>query len=46
MGHPLAMTAARAKGYNLGLVAILDKPEHLAGYAVHPAHQEWVMILR
>lgn len=33
------MTASRAKGYDMGLVAILDKPEDVPGYAAHPAHQ-------
>lgn len=35
---PLASTAHRAQGYNMGLVAILDKPETLQVYAAHPAH--------
>lgn len=26
----------------MGLVAVLELPEHVAGYAAHPAHLEWV----
>lgn len=26
----------------MGLVAVLESPEHLAGYATHPAHLEYV----
>ncbi|KAJ0413413.1 stress responsive A/B barrel domain protein [Aspergillus carlsbadensis] len=37
---PLAMTASRAKGYDMGVVAILEKPEHVQTYGAHPAHQE------
>lgn len=37
---PLAMTAHRAKGYNMGLIAILDKADDLKVYADHPAHLE------
>ena len=36
---PLAETAMRAKGYDMGLVAVLDKPETVSVYAQHPAHQ-------
>ena len=32
------MTAARAKGFDMGLVAIMEKPEDLQGYATHPDH--------
>ncbi|RAK96835.1 uncharacterized protein BO80DRAFT_496790 [Aspergillus ibericus CBS 121593] len=35
---PLAMTASRAKGFDMGLVAILEKPEDLQVYANHPDH--------
>lgn len=38
MGPPIPATAARAKGFDMGLIAILDKPEDLKGYAEHPAH--------
>lgn len=30
----------RAKGFNMGLVAVLEKAEDVATYAVHPAHLE------
>jgi hypothetical protein len=39
---PLATTASRAKGYNMGIVAVLKSPEHVASYAAHPVHQEYV----
>ena len=37
---PLAVTATRAKGYDMGLVAILEKPEQVVEYGAHPAHLE------
>lgn len=37
-GPPLASTAHRALGYDLGLISILEKPEDVAVYAQHPAH--------
>ena len=39
---PDPTSAARAKGYNMGLVAILDKPETITVYAQHPAHMMYV----
>ena len=39
---PDPISAARAKGYNMGLVAILDKPETITVYAQHPAHMMYV----
>ncbi|KAK3047190.1 hypothetical protein LTR09_011392 [Extremus antarcticus] len=38
-GPPLESTAARAKGYNAGLIAVLEKPEDVKVYAEHPVHQ-------
>ncbi|KAL2430567.1 hypothetical protein ABEF95_011148 [Exophiala dermatitidis] len=35
---PLASTAHRSQGYNMGLVAILEKAEDVKVYAEHPAH--------
>ncbi|KAI0384444.1 hypothetical protein F5Y04DRAFT_277817 [Hypomontagnella monticulosa] len=35
---PLTATKHRAQGYGMGLVAVLEKPEDLTGYATHPAH--------
>ncbi|KAL2398025.1 hypothetical protein ABEF95_000538 [Exophiala dermatitidis] len=35
---PLASTAHRSQGYNMGLVAILEKDEDVKVYAEHPAH--------
>lgn len=42
LGPPVPATAARAKGFDYGLVAILDKAENLKGYAEHPAHLKYV----
>ncbi|KAL2813681.1 hypothetical protein BJX63DRAFT_211255 [Aspergillus granulosus] len=39
-GGPLPICVPRAKGFDMALVAILEKPEDVAGYAVHPAHLE------
>lgn len=36
------MTASRAKGYDMGLLAILEKPDDLSVYAEHPSHQVYV----
>jgi hypothetical protein len=38
---PLPVTAHRALGYDMGLVAILEKLEHVVTYGEHPAHQEY-----
>ncbi|KAK1237294.1 hypothetical protein MKX08_002919 [Trichoderma sp. CBMAI-0020] len=37
-GKPLPATASRAKGFDMGLVAILDSPAALSTYATHDAH--------
>lgn len=42
MGPPVPETASRAKGFDMGLIAILDKPVDLKGYAEHPAHMKCV----
>jgi hypothetical protein len=34
--HPIS--AQRAQGFDMGLVAVLDKPETIKVYAEHPAH--------
>lgn len=39
IGSPLPATAHRAKGYDVSLVAVLDKPEDALVYAEHPAHE-------
>ena len=39
-GPPHPSTAARGKGFNAGLVAVLDKAETIKVYAEHPAHLE------
>ncbi|KAE9376453.1 hypothetical protein N431DRAFT_180994 [Stipitochalara longipes BDJ] len=38
--HPLTQTAKRAKGYDMGVVAILETPADILPYGEHPAHQE------
>ncbi|KAL7921226.1 hypothetical protein ACQKWADRAFT_295896 [Trichoderma austrokoningii] len=37
-GKPLAMTAARAKGFDVAVVAVLDSQAALSTYATHEAH--------
>ncbi|KAJ5753025.1 hypothetical protein N7520_009942 [Penicillium odoratum] len=37
---PLPICVPRAKGFDMGLVAVLEKKENVAEYAVHPAHLE------
>ena len=39
IGAPLPATARRAKGYDVSLVAILEKPADALIYAEHPAHE-------
>ncbi|KAK7751053.1 hypothetical protein SLS62_007039 [Diatrype stigma] len=38
IGSPLPITAARSKGFDMGVVAILEKPTDIEVYAKHPAH--------
>ncbi|OTB17019.1 hypothetical protein K445DRAFT_316530 [Daldinia sp. EC12] len=38
MNSPLPNTAYRSQGYNMGIVAVLEKAEDLPGYTTHPAH--------
>ncbi|KAI1762143.1 stress responsive A/B barrel domain protein [Hypoxylon sp. FL1150] len=38
VNSPLALTAHRSLGFNLGVVSVLEKAEDLKGYATHPAH--------
>ena len=40
IGSPLPISAARVKGFDCGLVAVLDKPDTVKVYAEHPAHLE------
>lgn len=37
---PLPISVPRAKGFDYGLVAMLESPEHVKAYATHPAHLE------
>ncbi len=39
---PLASTASRGQGFNMGLVAVLEKADDVKVYAEHPAHLEYV----
>lgn len=39
-GGPLPICVPRAKGFDMGLVAVLEKPSDVEAYAVHPAHLE------
>lgn len=39
---PLPISVPRAKGFDMGIVAVLEKPEDVATYAVHPVHLEYV----
>lgn len=38
--QPLPISIPRAQGFDMGLVAVLEKPDDVAGYATHPAHLE------
>jgi len=38
IGPPHSSTAHRTLGYDMGLVAVLDKPETIKVYAEHPEH--------
>ncbi len=38
----LPLTAHRAQGYDMGLIAVPEKPEHVVTYGKHPAHQRYV----
>jgi hypothetical protein len=40
VGPPEPSTAARGQGFNMGLVAILDRRETIKVYAEHDAHLE------
>lgn len=41
LGPPLASTANRAQGFDMGLVAVLETEEQVLSYAGHPAHQKY-----
>ncbi|KIY01119.1 uncharacterized protein Z520_02671 [Fonsecaea multimorphosa CBS 102226] len=40
VGAPLPATAEKAKGFDVSLVAVLDKEEDALVYAEHPAHEK------
>lgn len=39
MGAPLASTAHRSQGFDMGLMTVMDNEEQVLAYADHPAHQ-------
>ncbi|GIJ83777.1 hypothetical protein Asppvi_002607 [Aspergillus pseudoviridinutans] len=39
-GQPLPISVPRAKGFDMGLVAVMESPEAVATYATHPVHLE------
>lgn len=43
--QPLPICVPRAKGFDMGLVAVLESPAHVEGYAAHPAHLEYVLVV-
>ena len=43
LGPPLTSTAHRARGYDMGLITVLDTEEQVLAYASHPAHQVYVL---
>lgn len=45
LNPPDPSTAHRSQGFDMGLVAILDKPETIKSYAEHPEHLKYVFPL-
>ena len=43
VGPALALTAHRAKGYEMAVVAILEDTQAMAAYEPHPAHREYAL---
>lgn len=41
MGAPLASTAHRAQGFNMGLITVMDTEEQVLAYGAHEAHQRY-----
>ncbi len=41
-GPPIAFTAPLAKGFDMGVVVLLDYVESLATFFTHPSHDEYV----
>lgn len=39
---PVPFSAFRSKGFDMGIVAVLESSEHLVSYATHPAHLVFV----
>lgn len=42
VNKPLPSTAHRGQGFDMGLVAILEKADDVKVYAEHPVHLEYV----
>lgn len=41
-GQPLPISVPRAKGFDMGIVAVMESPDAVASYATHPVHLEFV----
>jgi hypothetical protein len=41
-GSPIELTAPMAKGFDMGVVVVLDYVESLATFFTHPSHDEYV----
>jgi len=41
-GSPIELTAPMAKGFDMGVVVLLDYVESLATFFTHPSHDEYV----
>lgn len=39
-GQPLPISVPRAKGFDMGIVAVMESPDAVASYATHPVHLE------
>lgn len=39
-GPPIALTVPMAKGFDMGVVVLLDYVESLATFFTHPSHEE------
>ncbi|KAL7906618.1 hypothetical protein GGI35DRAFT_458511 [Trichoderma velutinum] len=35
---PVPLSASRSKGFDMGIVAVLESSEYLGSYSAHPAH--------
>lgn len=44
-GPPIEFTAPMAKGFDMGVVVLVDYMESLATFFTHPSHDEYVALL-